>query len=267
MITQVADYRILGPLGGGTEDRLFAAVAPPRLGLEADRVAIKIVDGLSSPEQVRRATDELRIFASVQSRYLVQLYDAGQEEDALFYSMEYPLLGSLAAPARALTASETLRAVSDAARGAHALHEAGIAHRNITPSRILLSEDGAKLADLGMAKFMSPGMTVTQTPDVGEIEYLDPAVIRGARPSRATDIWSLGVTLHWAMTDQSIHPGLRTQQALMAVRQVLNEPPLIADTLRPDIAEIVRSTLAPDPADRPGTAAALASLIDAARIS
>ena len=69
------------------------------------------------------------------------------------------------------------------------------------------------------------------------------------------------------MTGQSLHPGLRTQQALVAVRQVLNEPPLIADTLRSDIAEIVRSTLAPDPADRPATAAALASLIDAVQAS
>jgi serine/threonine protein kinase len=267
MIGQVADYRILGPLGEGTDDRLFAAVAPSRLGLTAERVAIKIVDGLTDADLVRRATDELRLFASVQSEYLVQLYDAGQDEGALFYSMEYPLLGSLAAPARTLTTGETLRAVSDAARGAHALHEAGIAHRNITPSRILLNEHGAKLADLGMAKFMSPGMTVTQTPDVANIEYLDPAVIRGARPSRASDIWSLGVTLHWAMTGQSLHPGLRTQQALVAVRQVLNEPPLIADTLRLDIAEIVRSTLAPDPADRPATAAALASLIDGLQAS
>ena len=127
----------------------------------------------------------------------------------------------------------------------------------------MLNEHGAKLADLGMAKFMSPGMTVTQTPDVADIEYLDPAIIRGAPLSRASDIWSLGVVLHWAVTDQSLHPGLPTQQALIAVRRVLNEPPLIADTLRPDIAGIVRATLASDPFDRPPTAAALASLIDA----
>jgi serine/threonine protein kinase len=266
MISDVADYRIIEPLGGGDDEQLFAAVPPPRLGLLTDRVAIKVVFGLSDEKGVHRATDELRIFAAVDSPFLVHLYDAGQDDDALFYAMEYPVLGTLAAPVRPLSADESLLAVACACRGAHALHEAGIAHRNITPGRVLLHEPGAKLADLGMAKFISPGLTVSRMPDVTDVEYLDPAVIRGARPSRASDIWSLGVVLHFALSGgQSIHPGSVGQEPLAAIRQALNEPPLIADEVPASVASVIRMALAADPAERPATAADLASRIEALR--
>lgn len=266
MISQVADYRIIEALGGGDDEQLYAAVPPARLGLAADRVAVKVVRGLSDEKGVRRATDELRIFAAVNSPFLVQLYDAGQDDDALFYAMEYPVLGTLAAPARALSGDEALRAVADASRGAHALHEAGIAHRDITPSRVLLHEKGAKLADLGMAKFISPGLTVSRMPEVTDVEYLDPAVIRGGRPSRASDIWSLGVVLHFAVSGgQSIHPGSVGQEPVAAIRQVLSEPPLIRDDIPPAVAAVIAMALAADPAERPATAADLAARIDALR--
>lgn len=266
MISSIADYQVLGPLGDDPDERLFLAVPPPRLGLAADRVAIKIQPGLMTPTQVQRATRELRIFAAVRSPFLVELYDAGQEGDRLFYAMEHPSLGTLAVPARVLTADEQLRAVAHAARGAHALHEAGIAHRNITPSRVLLHEEGAKLADLGMAKFIAAGLTLTQTPAVADIEYLDPAVLQGSTASRASDIWSLGVTLHWVMSgSQPMHPGLPGQQPLAAVRQVLNEPPMIASTVAPAVAAVIGAALSPDPAERPATAAELADRIDELR--
>lgn len=265
-ITAIADYEIVGPLADGADEQLFMAVPPARLGLTADRVALKLLPGLITQSQVQRATRELRIFAAVKSPYLVALYDAGQDGDKLFYAMELPPLGTLAGPAHPLSDDEKLRAVAGAARGAHALHEAGIAHRNITPSRILLHADGAKLADLGMAKFIAAGMTLTQAPSVTDIEYLDPAVLQGAPASRASDIWSLAVCLHWAMSGgQPIHPGLPEQQPLAAVRQVLNEPPVISANIPGLLADLIRASLAPDPVDRPLTAADFADSVDRLR--
>ncbi len=266
MMSQVADYQILAPLGGGLEEQLYAAVPPARLGLSVDRVAVKVVRGLTDERGLRRATDELRTFAAVHSPYVVELFDAGQDDDALFYAMEYPALGTLAAPARPLSPDERLGAVADACRGAHALHEAGIAHRNITPTRVLLHEGGAKLTDLGMARFIAAGLTVSRMPDVADVDYLDPAVIRGARPSRASDIWSLGAVLHFAMSGgRSIHPGIEGREPLAAVRQVMNEPPLIADDIPDAVVAVIRAALAPDPADRPPTADDLATRIDELR--
>ena len=81
-------------------------------------------------------------------------------EDNFVYAMEYFPLGSLAAPARPLPRPTVLAALEHAARAAHALHEAGMAHSDIKPANVLVADgstaDGA-LSDLGLARFLGPG--------------------------------------------------------------------------------------------------------------
>ena len=86
--------------------------------------------------------------------------------------------------------------MAHAPRATHALHEAGIAHRDIKPANVLLYPGGAKLADLGLSHVLRPGVT---------IGYLDPCLIRGDRPSRASDIFSLGATLHYAVAGEGLY--------------------------------------------------------------
>ena len=64
----------------------------------------------------------------------------------------------------------------------------------------MLTAEGGKLADLGLSQVLSPGVTITGMGSVTSIEYTDPALIQGAAPSRATDIFSLGAVLHRALT-------------------------------------------------------------------
>ncbi len=259
----VADYRFLTPLDAAQPD-LFVACPPARLALSSERVLVKIIKGVTGERSLKRAADELRTFAHVNSRFLASLYDAGQDGECVFYVMEYPALGTLASPMRRLDDDERLLAVACAARGAHDLHEAGLAHRNITPSSILLHEGSATLANLGMAKALEPEGSVSRFPVVADIEYMDPAILLGGTASRATDVWSLGVVLHWTMSGGApLHPGRSEVDAFGAVRQVMSEPPVISPTLRRDVAAVVHDALAPDPADRPATADALATRIEA----
>ena len=189
---------------------------------------------------------------------------AGSDSGRLWYSMEYHAGGTLADPVRELSTAEKLKAVADAARGAHALHEAGIAHRDIRPANVLLGLDHAVLADLELARFLTPGQTVTSTAPVGDLEYTDPALVRGDRASRASDIWSLGLTLHRALSDTTCYPGLTPEAGtLPAVRRILSGGPEISTRLDPAVAELVRACVAPDPADRPPTALVLAEEIEA----
>lgn len=259
----IADYELVRSLGEGNHGEFFLAVPPARLPVDAEHVAVKILSGPTTEDAFRRATRELRLFASVRSPYLVSLFDAGQEGGRFFYSMSYFPRGSLADPAQPLTRVETRRAVAHASRAAHALHEAGIVHRGIKPANILLEEDGAKLSDLGLAQVVTPGLSVTGIGPVESLEYVDPGTLRGEPASRASDVWSLGATLHRALAGEGVYGEISRTDVGLAVRQVLTSSPTLSDTLTSGEAALVRTCLAADPADRPATAEELAVCIEA----
>lgn len=259
---QIADYQLTELLGEGNHGQFFLAVPPPRLASNVERVAVKVMAASTTETAFRRASRELRAFASAQSPYLVKLLDAGQEGGRFFYAMEYFPLGSLGAPSRELSRAEKLRAVGDAAKAAHALHEVGVVHRSIKPGNILLVEDGARLSDLGLAQLLAPGQTVTGFGPVGTVEYMDPAILHGQRASRASDIWSLGVTLHRAITGQGVYGDLPIDDPLFCVRAVLSNTPTLSERLSESERALLEACLAADPAQRPPTAAALADRIE-----
>jgi len=259
----IADYQFIRMLGAGNNGVFYLAACPERLHVAAEQVAVKVLTGSNTQDTFRRATRELAAFAAVSSPYLVTLYDAGQQGNDLYYSMEYLPAGSLAAPAEPVTARRALAAVVDAARAAHALHEAGIAHNDIKPGNVLLHDSGSKLSDLGLSQALMPGLTITGLGSAGSVEYLDPAVIRGELPSRATDIFALGATLHRALTGTGLFGDLPEDNTMVAMRRVLSREPVVSADLPPGVREVIAAAIDPNPAARPNTAADLADRLEA----
>ncbi len=259
----IADYEFIRSLGQGNHGEFFLATKPARLPVEAEYVAVKVLSGPTSEDVFRRATRELSAFAAVQSPYLVALYDAGQQGDAFYYAMEYLPDGSLAAGQH--DRSTVIAAVADAARAAHALHEAGIVHRDIKPENVLLAGGHGKLADLGLSHILAPGVTVTGMGTTRSLEYTDPALIQGAAPSRATDVFSLGATLHRAASETGLYGELPDHDAMLALRRVLSQPPAVSPSLDPQLSAAVNWAISPNAFDRPATAAAFADHLDSLR--
>ena len=197
----LADFRVVRLIGEGNHGRFYLAHPPARLGIDDEFVAVKVFAGQCSEDAYRRGTRELRAFAAVDSPYLARVYDAVLEDNFL-YAMEYFPLGSLAAPARPLTRDEVLRAVEHAARAVHALHEAGLAHGDVKPGNVMLHEDGGKLSDLGLARVFTRGAALTGMAPETSVEFLDPSLLLGDPPSRSTDLWALGATLHRALSGE-----------------------------------------------------------------
>lgn len=258
----IADYKFIRQLGAGSHGVFYLAHPPKRLPVAAEFVAVKVLSGGSSQDVFRWAHRELAAFAAVSSPYLVTLYDAGQQGEEVYYSMEYLPGGSVAVPAEPLSRPTALRAMGHAARATHALHEAGMAHRDIKPGNVLLYPGGAKLADLGLSHVLRPGITITRMGPAGDIGYLDPCLIRGDRPSRASDVFSLGATLHYAVAREGLYGPLADDDPLLAMRRVISHPPVISARVDPDIREVIAWAIAANPAERPATALQLAERIE-----
>jgi serine/threonine protein kinase len=257
----IADYQVVRVLGEGNNGRFYLARPPARLGLPDEYVAVKDFTGQHSEQAYQKGVKELRAFAQVASPYLVKVYDAVLQ-DSFMYAMEYCPLGSLAAPSRPLSRGEVLRAVAHAARAAHALHEAGLTHGDIKPANVLLTDEGGKLSDLGLARYLTPGVTLTGMASAASVEYLDPVLLQGERPSRATEVFAIGATLHRALTGTGLYGELPDSEPLLAIRRVMSAQPTVAAGLTDQEADIVRACLAPV-GERPATAEQVAERLEA----
>ena len=262
-VPALADFRVVRLIGEGNHGRFYLARPPARLGISDEYVAVKVFAGQCSEDAYRRGTRELRAFAAVDSPYLARVYDAVLEDNFL-YAMEYFPLGSLAAPARPLTRDEVLRAVEHAARAVHALHEAGMAHGDVKPGNVMVHEHGGKLSDLGLARVFSTGAALTGMAPETSVEFLDPSLLLGDPPSRATDLWAIGATLHRALSGKGLYGELPERQPLLAIRRVQSSRPVVDASLTPAEAALVLACLAA-PENRPATALEVADRLAALR--
>ncbi|AVM01758.1 tyrosine protein kinase [Gordonia iterans] len=260
----LADFVVVRRLGDAGNGTFYLAVPPQRLGLADDRVVVKVFSGPCSDDAYRRGVRELRAFAAVRSPYLAKLYDAVLQGQFM-YAMEYFPAGSLADPAGGvLERDAALAALADAARGVHDLHEAGIAHGNVTPSSVMIFEGGGRICDLGLSRVLSTDEPLTSFVQPGSVQYVDPSLLAGGTPSRATDVWSLGACLHFVLTGTGVYGAIPEAQPMLAIRAALSTPPALAPSLNRDEAALIAGCLNLS-GPVPGTALEVAGRIDALR--
>lgn len=260
-------YDVTGYLGRGGMGVVLAAVHR-----DLDRpVALKVLaPHLADDAGYRtRFLREAKALARLDSPYVVRVFDAGEEEGALFIATELVRDGDLNELLRrrgALPAADAVALVRDLARGLGAAHDVGILHRDIKPSNVLVAHlpEGRirpVLCDFGIAAVADLEQLAT-TGAIGTPGYMAPERHQGADASVASDIYALGCLLWATLTARAPYEGA-TGQVLLGHLQ--GPVPQLPGTTREERAlnEVLSVAMAKDPADRFGTTAELVAALDA----
>ena len=141
--------------------------------------------------------------------------------------------------------------------GAASIHNAGLLHRDVKPSNVLVAPDGPRVIDFGVARAAERVQLTVTRGAPGTPAYMAPEQARdSSQASPASDVFSLGATLVFAATGHAPYRGEAVMDILV---RLATEPPDLAG-VPPELTELVAACLQRVPRDRPTTGAILARL-------
>jgi serine/threonine-protein kinase len=208
---RVGRYRLRAPIGRGGMGEVWLAWDE---SLRRD-VALKLLRmrGGAGPEMVKRFEREAQAAGRLTGAHVVRIFDFGASDDGLYYiAMEYldgVDLATLVERAGPLAPDRAAHIGMQACLALEEAHAAGIIHRDIKPNNLFLTQtegdaDFIKLVDFGIARLRetAPGAEhLTRTGLlVGTPAYLAPELWEGGAADERSDIYALGVTLHYLVT-------------------------------------------------------------------
>ncbi len=259
---QIREYRVIEKLGQGGMATVFKV---EHVLLRTFR-AMKVIRPVKNQDAqyVLRFEREARVLVSLDHINLVRVYDFFQEEGCLFLIMEYVPGESMEVRLRrtqVFSARDVIEILSQACDGLHVAHQAGIVHRDLAPDNLLIMplSDGyerIKVIDFGIAKDVTESQTNGLTvmgKFVGKLAYCSPEQAAGNALDQRSDIYSLGLVAHRALTGRiPFHP--KSPFEALALRQVQDAPTLSES--RPDgcypgrLEAVVARALRRDPRER-----------------
>ncbi|WP_329206216.1 protein kinase [Streptomyces sp. NBC_01696] len=271
---RIGTYRLLGRLGSGGMGQVFLA--------RSDRgrtVALKLVrPELAELQHFRdRFRAEVQAARQVGGSWTAPVLDAGVDAAVPWVATGYvagPSLHHIVSgrPGAPLADSgaygplpeRSVRILGAGLAGAlQDIHRAGLIHRDLKPSNVLMTIDGPRVIDFGIARALDTvadgGLTRTGAM-IGSPGFMSPEQVRGERVTTACDVFCLGAVLAYASTGRLPFGSAETGAHALMYRIAQEEPDLTGVPV--DLVVLIRECLAKDPAARPATDAVLERLGD-----
>ncbi|WP_436772662.1 protein kinase domain-containing protein [Yinghuangia sp. YIM S09857] len=252
----VGPYRLLGRLGTGGMGQVYLARSDG-----GRTVAVKLIrpEMADNPEFRARFRREVTVARSVCGRWTAPVLDADPDAAVPWVATGYvagPSLhdvvgrwhGALPEPSLFALANGLVRALSD-------IHAAGLVHRDLKPSNVLVTIDGPRIIDFGIARAVEVETAAWHTATgsvVGSPGFMPPEQLRGEQVTPAGDVFSLGAVLAFAATARPPFGDPASGVHAMMLRVLQNDKDLSDVPER--MAALVEHCLAPAAADRPGLA-------------
>ncbi|MFE9478228.1 serine/threonine-protein kinase [Streptomyces spororaveus] len=254
----IGAYRLLGRLGAGGMGRVY-------LGRSAGgrTVAVKIVHPHFATDEEFRARFRREVEAArrVGGEWTAPVLDADPEAPVPWVATGYVAGPSLdrALAAHGPLPEASVRAVgAGLARALVAVHGLGLVHRDVKPSNVMLTLDGPRLIDFGIARATDGTASLTSTGvSVGSPGYMSPEQILGKGITGAADVFSLGAVMAFAATGR---PPFSGDNSATLLYKVVHEPPELGALPAGGLRELIEACLAKTPAERPAPEAVAAAL-------
>jgi serine/threonine-protein kinase len=225
-------------------------------------VAIKVMDPRLAADPVfrKRFEREARAVARIDHPGVVDVYDQGEHggppDPVVYLVMELVLGGTLRDVLRergALEVPEALAVLEPVLAALGAAHEQGLAHRDVKPENVLISNAGTvKVADFGLVTAAAQARASTAGMIIGTVAYLSPEQVTGRGIDARSDVYAAGVLLYELLTGEPPYQG---EHALSVAYQHVNKdmpaPSLLVPRLPPDLDALVLSATRRNPDARP----------------
>jgi len=257
---RIGHYAIIAAIAEGNQGALFRAVDESLNRTVANKIVHqRLMQSSLSAERFRR---EARLLAAVQSEYVVRVFQSGHQDGFPPYLVmefvEGESLRSRLDRERLLPFRESVEIVRDIARGLLAAHQAGLVHRDVKPSNILLDQrtGHARMTDFGLAVEETDAVQMTQDGVIlGTPAYMSPEQVHrtGANDTRS-DLYSLGVVLYELLTGEVPFRGTVRATLLQLVHEEPVPPRRYNESIPKDLETICLRAMAKDRSSRFQTA-------------
>jgi serine/threonine protein kinase/tetratricopeptide (TPR) repeat protein len=259
--TTVAQYEIVARLGGGGMGVVYAA-RDTKLGR---RVALKFLPPQWSHDESAklRFIREAQAASATDHPNICTIHDIATAGDGqLFIVMAHYEGETLKQRLERgpIGVEEVVEIGAQVAEGLAKAHGQGVVHRDIKPGNLMLTEDGVKILDFGLAKFADARLKLTlEGSTLGTVAYMSPEQARGEEADARSDVWATGVVLYEMLAG---HPPFRGGYPEAISHAIKHDSPAPLRTARSDVSEplehIVFRALHKDPGVRYQTARDLA---------
>lgn len=244
---RVGPYRVLGRLGSGAMGVVYLGVAR-----DGTLVAVKVVrpEFADNAEFRKRFAREVAAVRNVHGRYTAPLLAADTDANQPWLATAYVPGGSLQQDIDEhgpYTEDRLWRLAAGLAEALQNIHRAGLVHRDLKPTNILLSSDGPRVIDFGIARAADASHLTSTSVRVGTPSYMAPEQVTGQEVGPPTDVFALGLVLAFAATGRPPY-GEGPAEALRA-RVVTGEPDLSG--LTGAFRSLVHECISKDPRSRP----------------
>ncbi|MET9318332.1 protein kinase [Kribbella sp. NPDC003505] len=252
----VGPFAIQGRLGRGAMGAVYLARSPGgRL------VAVKVVrDELADDAGFRaRFAREIDAARRVSGAFTAAVVDADPAAARPWLATEYlpgPTLQKAIEDSGPLPPDAVRSLASGLAEALAAIHASGLVHRDLKPSNIVLSGNGPRVIDFGIARALEEASLTATGMVIGTPGYLSPEQITGAGVGPASDVFALGAVLVFAASGRG---PFATGSPASLLHRIVNEQPHIPPLPAP-LHDVVRRCLTRTPAERPTPADVLRTL-------